>query len=107
MAQWHLEQLAVARPSCWLGHHQQVARVTVLTWLWTNLSRHSSAMGTFSARNCGHLGHQPAVPTLGQAMANDRLRHLIHSKQVIQPSPSYFAFRNRRREVKASPNILE
>lgn len=79
----------------------------VLTWLLTNLSRHSSAMGTFSARNCGHLGHQPALLTLGQALGNDQLRHLIHSKQVIQPSPSYFAFRNRRGKVMASPNILE
>lgn len=32
--QWHLGQLAIARPSsCWVGHHRQVVWVTTLAWL--------------------------------------------------------------------------
>lgn len=85
------------------GHGTDLASA----WPWTNLSRHSSAMGTFSARNCGHLGHEPPLPALGQALVNDQLRQLIHSTQVVQPSPFYITFRNCRGKVMVSPNIFK
>lgn len=46
------------------------------------------------ARSCGLLGHQPALPTLGLALANNRARQLVRSIWVIQSISSYFPFRH-------------
>lgn len=108
--QWCLVQFNITIPSscthC-VGHHQQAVGVNMFAWLQpgqASAAEHEDDLcppqqvelhhRVLSARSCGLLGHQPALPTLGLALANNRVRRLVHSTWVIQPISSYFPLKN-------------